>query len=157
MRLIDQDGEQVGIVETADALQRAEASELDLVEISPNAEPPVCRIMDYGKFLFQQKKRKSDAKKKQHKTQLKELKYRPGIEEGDYQVKFKQLVKFLDAGDKVKLTVRFRGREVAHRQLGVDVLKRMEKELLELAIVEQSPRFEGRQVVMVVAPKKKPQ
>jgi translation initiation factor IF-3 len=136
-------------------MELASAAKLDLVEISPNAEPPVCRVMDFGKHLYQLKKKKLDSRKKQHKTQIKELKYRPGIEEGDYQVKMTRLVKFINAGDKVKLTMRYRGREMVHHEIGAKLLNRIEKDVSEIAIVEQKPKFEGRQVVMVVAPKKK--
>jgi translation initiation factor IF-3 len=125
------------------------------VEVSPNAKPPVCKIMDFGKYLYELKQQKKEAKKKQKKTQVKTIKYRPGTEEGDYQVKLRSLTKFLEEGNKTKITVRFRGREMAHREIGMELLKRVEKDLEELAIVEQFPKFEGRQMVMVMAPKKK--
>ncbi len=128
---------------------------MDLVEISPNADPPVCKVMDYGKYLFEQSKKLQAAKKKQKQILLKEIKFRPGTEEGDYQVKLRSLTKFLDEGNKTKITVRFRGREMAHREIGMDLLKRLEKDLEELANVEQFPKFEGRQMVMVMGPKKK--
>ncbi len=128
---------------------------MDLVEISPNADPPVCKIMDYGKYQFEQNKKQQAAKKKQKQIQLKEIKYRPGTEEGDYQVKLRSLTKFLEEGNKTKITVRFRGREMAHREIGMELLKRVEKDLAELAVVEQFPKFEGRQMVMVMAPRKK--
>ena len=130
---------------------------MDLVEISPNADPPVCKVMDYGKYLFEQNKKQQAAKKKQKQVQLKEIKFRPGTEKGDYAVKLRSLTKFLEEGNKTKITVRFRGREMAHKEIGMDLLKRVEKELvgLELAVVEQFPTFEGRQMVMVMAPKKK--
>ncbi len=131
----------------------AEAS-LDLVEISPNAEPPVCKIMDHGRFQFENNKKQHSAKKKQKTVQIKEIKFRPGTEDGDYQVKLRSLVKFLENGDKTKITLRFRGREMAHRELGAKLLKRVEEDLSELAIVEQFPKLEGRQMVMVMAPKK---
>lgn len=131
----------------------AEAS-LDLVEISPNAEPPVCKIMDHGRFQFENNKKQHSAKKKQKTVQIKEIKFRPGTEDGDYQVKLRSLVKFLEGGDKTKITLRFRGREMAHRELGAKLLKRVELDLSELAIVEQFPKLEGRQMVMVMAPKK---
>ena len=131
MRLIDAEGEQVGVVSISDAQQRAEDSELDLVEIVPNAEPPVCRIMDYGKFVFEQNKKKHAAKKKQKQIHVKEIKFRPGTEDGDYQVKLKNLIKFLSNGDKVKITLRFRGREMAHQELGSKMLKRIEADLDE--------------------------
>lgn len=128
---------------------------MDLVEISPTAEPPVCRIMDFGKFLFEQNKKAHAARRKQKQIQVKEVKFRPGTDEGDYQVKLRNLVRFLTAGDKAKITLRFRGREMAHQELGVQLLKRVQKDLEELGIVEQMPRLEGRQMVMVVAPRKK--
>lgn len=130
---------------------------MDLVEISPNADPPVCKIMDYGKFQFEQNKKLAVAKKKQKQIQVKEIKFRPGTDEGDYQVKLRSLTKFLNEGDKTKITVRFRGREMAHREIGMDLLKRIEKDLEELAIVEQFPKMEGRQMVMVLGSKKKKQ
>ena len=128
---------------------------MDLVEVSPNADPPVCKVMDYGKFQFEQNKKLQAAKKKQKQIQIKEIKFRPGTEEGDYQVKLRNLTKFLEEGNKTKITVRFRGREMAHREIGMELLKRVEKDLQELALVEQYPKFEGRQMVMVMAPKKK--
>lgn len=133
----------------------AYAAELDLVEISPNADPPVCRIMNFGKFQFEQSKKLQAAKKKQKQIQVKEIKFRPGTEEGDYQVKLKSLKKFLEEGNKTKVTLRFRGREMSHRELGMDLLKRIETDLEELALVEQFPKLEGRQMVMVLGPKKK--
>ncbi len=128
---------------------------MDLVEVSPNADPPVCKVMDYGKYQFEQSKKLQAAKKKQKQIQIKEIKFRPGTEEGDYQVKLRNLTKFLNEGNKTKITVRFRGREMAHREIGMELLKRLEKDLEELALVEQFPKFEGRQMVMVLAPKKK--
>jgi len=128
---------------------------MDLVEVSPNADPPVCKVMDYGKYQFEQNKKQQAAKKKQKQIQIKEIKFRPGTEEGDYQVKLRNLTKFLEEGNKTKITVRFRGREMAHREIGMDLLKRIEKDLSELAIVEQFPKFEGRQMVMVMGPRKK--
>jgi len=128
---------------------------MDLVEISPNAEPPVCKVMDYGKYQFEQNKKLQAAKKKQKQIQIKEIKFRPGTEEGDYQVKLRNLTKFLEEGNKTKITVRFRGREIAHREIGMQLLKRVEKDLEELAAVEQFPKFEGRQMIMVMAPRKK--
>lgn len=130
-------------------------AELDLVEVSPTAKPPVCRIMDYGKFLFEKNKQRQVAKKKQKQVQIKEVKFRPGTEEGDYQVKLRNLVRFLNEGDKAKITLRFRGREMAHQELGLKLLNRVEQDLIELGTVEQRPRMEGRQMVMVIAPKKK--
>ncbi len=155
IRLIGVEGEQAGIVSLADAKQRAYEASMDLVEISPNADPPVCKIMDHGKFLFEQNKKLQAAKKKQKQIQVKEIKFRPGTDEGDYQVKLRNLIKFLMEGNKTKITVRFRGREMAHREIGMALLKRIENDLIELAIVEQFPKMEGRQMVMVMAPKKK--
>jgi len=128
---------------------------MDLVEISPNADPPVCKVMDYGKYQFEQNKKLQAAKKKQKQIQIKEIKFRPGTEEGDYQVKLRSLIKFLNEGDKTKITVRFKGRELSHRELGMDLLKRIETDLEEIAAVEQFPKLEGRQMVMVMGPKKK--
>ena len=139
---------------TDDARQKAYDADLDLVEIAPEAEPPVCRIMDYGKFIFEQNKKRQAAKKKQKQTQIKEVKFRPGTEEGDYQVKLRNLIRFLSDGDKAKVTLRFRGREMAHQELGLKLLKRVEADLAEYGIVEQFPRMEGRQMVMVIGPKK---
>jgi len=154
VRLIGADGEQVGIVSLAEAKGVAAESELDLVEIQPNAEPPVCRIMDYGKHVFEQKKQQQQAKKKQKQVQVKEVKFRPGTGEGDYQVKLRNLIRFLNDGDKTKVTMRFRGREHAHRELGLELLKRVEADLAEYGTVEQQPAMEGRQMVMVLGPKK---
>ncbi|MEE9396799.1 MAG: translation initiation factor IF-3 [Methylococcales bacterium] len=155
IRLIGADGEQAGVVSLDEAKQLAFDANLDLVEISPNSDPPVCRVMDYGKFKFEQSKKLQIAKKKQKQIQVKEIKFRPGTDEGDYQVKLRNLMRFLNDGDKTKITVRFRGREMAHRELGMDLLKRVEKDLEELAAVEQFPKMEGRQMVMVMGPKKK--
>ncbi len=154
MRLIDADGEQVGVVPTAQALETAAEAELDLVEVSPNAEPPVCRIMDYGKYKFEQSKKLQAARKKQKQIQIKEVKFRPGTDEGDYQVKLRNLIRFLSEGDKAKVTLRFRGREMAHQELGLKLLQRVEADLEDLGTVEQRPRLEGRQMVMVISPKK---
>lgn len=153
--MIGADGEQAGVVALSVAKQQAFDAGLDLVEISPNAEPPVCRIMDYGKFQFEQNKKLQAAKKKQKQIQVKEVKFRPGTEEGDYQVKLRNLTKFLNEGNKTKITVRFRGREMAHREIGMELLKRVEKDLEELATVEQFPKMEGRQMVMVLSAIKK--
>jgi translation initiation factor IF-3 len=155
VRLIGADGEQVGIVSIEEALRVAEGDSLDLVEIVPNAEPPVCRIMDYGKFVFEQKKQKQEARKKQKQTQIKEIKFRPGTDIGDYNVKLRNLRKFLENGDKCKVTMRFRGREHAHRELGLEMLERVEKDLEDLSQVEQRPMMEGRQMVMVLTPGRK--
>jgi len=153
--LIDAEGEQVGVVKIQEALEKSKEAGLDLVEISPNAEPPVCRIMDYGKFRFENSKKNQAARKKQKQIQIKEVKFRPGTEEGDYQVKLRNLKRFLENGDKTKVTLRFRGREMAHQNLGRDLLKRVEADLAELGAVEQFPKMEGRQMVMVIGPKKK--
>ena len=137
-----------------EARQQALDSQLDLVEIVPNGEPPVCRVMDFGKYLFDLNKKKSAAKKKQKQVQVKEIKFRPGTDDGDYEIKLRNLKRFLDNGDKVKVTLRFRGREMAHQELGGQMLKRVEADLSELGSVEQFPKMEGRQMVMVIAPKR---
>jgi translation initiation factor IF-3 len=152
--LIGADGSQVGIVANADAQRAAEQAGLDLVEISPNVSPPVCRIMDYGKFQYEESKRRHVAKKKQKQIQIKEVKFRPGTDIGDYDVKVRNLIRFLENGDKAKITLRFRGREMAHQDLGMELLKRVEGDLSQYGTVEQRPRLEGRQMVMVVNPKK---
>jgi translation initiation factor IF-3 len=139
-----------------DALTRAQEAELDLVEVAPNSEPPVCRVMDYGKFVFEQNKKAQSARRKQKQTQVKEVKFRPGTEEGDYRIKLRNLIRFLTAGDKTKVTLRFRGREMAHQELGVELLKRVQKDLEEVGTVEQHPQLEGRQMIMVISPKKRP-
>ncbi|BEU03277.1 translation initiation factor IF-3 [Agarivorans sp. OAG1] len=138
-----------------EALNIAEESGVDLVEISPNAEPPVCRVMDYGKFIYEKSKSVKEQKKKQKQIQVKEIKFRPGTDEGDYQVKLRNLVRFLEEGNKAKVTLRFRGREMAHQSLGFDLLNRIKGDLEELAVVEAFPKMEGRQAVMVLGPKKK--
>ncbi len=143
------------MVSNEQAQQAASDASLDLVEIVPNAEPPVCRIMDYGKFKFEESKKSQAARKKQKQIQVKEVKFRPGTEEGDYQVKMRNLTRFLTDGDKAKITIRFRGREMAHKERGAQLLDRIEQDLGELATVEQRPKMEGRQMVMVMAPKKK--
>ncbi|MGL5249982.1 MAG: translation initiation factor IF-3 [Enterovibrio sp.] len=156
VRLSGVDGEQLGIVSLAEALKAAEEAGVDLVEISPNAEPPVCRIMDYGKFLYEKSKSQKEQKKKQKVIQVKEIKFRPGTDIGDYQVKLRNLIRFIEEGNKVKVTVRFRGREMAHQDIGVDVLHRLKEDTEELAVVESFPaRIEGRQMIMMLAPKKK--
>ncbi len=155
MRLIGLEGEQLGITKTVDALRSAEQENVDLVEIAPNADPPVCRLMDYGKFKYQEQKRQAEARAKQKIIQVKEVKFRPGTDEGDYQVKLRNLKRFLDEGDKAKVTLRFRGREMAHQELGMKVLERVRDDLLDMAVVEAMPKLEGRQMVMVLAPKKK--
>ena len=140
---------------TRDALRLAEESGFDLVEISPTASPPVCRIMDYGKFLFELSKKQAEARKKQKQIQVKELKFRPTTEDGDYQVKLRNLIRFLNHGDKVKITLRFRGREVAHQELGMKIFERLQQDTTEVAVVEQHAKREGRQLFMVLSPKKK--
>ncbi|MGL4454367.1 MAG: translation initiation factor IF-3 [Plesiomonas sp.] len=156
VRLIGVDGEQIGVVSILDAREKAAEAGVDLVEISPTAEPPVCRIMDYGKFLYEKSKAAKEQKKNQKVIQVKEIKFRPGTDEGDYQVKLRNLIRFLEEGDKAKITLRFRGREMAHQQIGVEVLNRIRDDLAELAVVESYPsRIEARQMIMVLAPKKK--
>ncbi|HEY0914981.1 MAG TPA: translation initiation factor IF-3 [Solimonas sp.] len=155
VRVIAADGEQVGIMLTRDAIAKAEADGLDLVEVSPNAEPPVCKIMDYGKYLYAKDKAAHAAKRKQKQIQVKEVKFRPATEEGDYQTKLRNITRFLEEGDKVKVTIRFRGREMAHSELGMEVMNRLKTELDALALVEQHPKMEGRQSVMVIAPRKR--
>ena len=155
VRLIGADGEQIGIVSIQEALAAAEEVKLDLVEISPDAAPPVCRIMDYGKHIFEKKKQQAAARKNQKQIQIKEIKFRPGTEEGDYQVKLRNLIRFLSEGDKAKVSLRCRGREMAHQELGMELLKRVENDLLEYGTVEQYAKMEGRQLMMVIAPKKK--
>ncbi|WP_082884354.1 translation initiation factor IF-3 [Piscirickettsia salmonis] len=155
IRLIGADGEQVGVMTSRDALKHAEEVSLDLVEISPNAKPPVCRVMDFGKFMFEENKKRSAARKKQKQMQVKEVKFRPSTDVGDYQVKLRNLIRFLNDGDKAKVTLRFRGREMAHQELGLELLKRVEVDLNEYGIVEHRPKLEGRQMVMVIGPKKK--
>jgi len=154
VRLIDAEGNQLGIVPIEEAQSKAVDAELDLVEVSPTANPPVCRIMDYGKYLFELNKKRQAAKKRQKQVQVKEIKFRPGTEEGDYQVKLRNLIRFLEDGDKVKITVRFRGREMSHQEIGMQLLNRVEKDLTEHGNVEQRPKMEGRQMVMILAPKK---
>jgi translation initiation factor IF-3 len=155
VRLVGVDGEAIGVVPIEEALDRALKAGVDLVEISPNAEPPVCRIMDFGKFLYEKSKSQKEQKKKQKQVQIKEIKFRPGTDEGDYQVKLRNLIRFLEEGDKAKVTLRFRGREMAHQDLGLNVLERVKNDLEELAVVESFPKVEGRQAVMMLAPKKK--
>lgn len=152
VRLIDADGDQVGVVSLTEAKEAAAAKELDLVEISPDAEPPVCKIMDYGRHLFEQKQKQKESRKKQKQIQVKEIKFRPGTDIGDYQIKLRNLQRFLEGGDKAKVTVRFRGREMAHQDLGIELLKRVETDLADIASVEQRPNLEGRQMIMVLSP-----
>jgi len=152
---VGSDGSQVGLVSLQHALEMAQKETLDLVEISPDAEPPVCKLMDYGKHVFDIKKKVALQRKKQKQTQVKEMKFRPGTDEGDYQIKLRNVTRFLENGDKVKVTLRFRGREMAHQELGMVMVKRIEADLIELAQVEQYPKMEGRQMTMVLAPRSK--
>ncbi|MGH7880007.1 MAG: translation initiation factor IF-3 [Candidatus Binataceae bacterium] len=155
LRVIAADGSQAGVMSRFDALQMASAAELDLVEVSPTAEPPVVRIMDYGKFLFEQNKKAHSAKRKQKQIQVKEVKFRPGTGEADYQIKLRNLTRFLTEGDKAKVTLRFRGREMVHQDIGRKLLDRVSGDLAPHAVVEQNPLMEGKQMIMVFAPKKK--
>jgi translation initiation factor IF-3 len=157
VRLVGIEGDQLGIVSVIEALRLAEESDVDLVEIAPMAVPPVCRLMDYGKFKYRESKKAHEAKLKQKQIQVKEIKFRPGTDEGDYQIKLRNLIRFLTEGDKTKITLRFRGREMAHQELGVALLKRVEADLAAHGQVEQWPKMEGRQMIMVLAPKKKPE
>ena len=152
--MIGATGGQVGVVDLGEALKQADDAELDLVEIVPNAEPPVCRIMDFGKFLFEQNKKKHAARKKQKQIQVKEVKFRPGTDDGDYQVKLRNISRFLENGDKVKVTLRFRGREMAHQELGSKMLDRIEADMREIAEVEQNAKLEGRQMIVILAPRR---
>lgn len=155
VRLIGVEKEPLGIVPIAEALRLADEAELDLVEISPLAEPPVCRIMDYGKFKYAESKKQHEAKLKQKQVQVKEIKFRPGTDEGDYNIKLRNLVRFLQDGDKTKITLRFRGREMAHQEIGMRLIERIKADLDEYGVVEQFPKMEGRQMVMVLSPKAK--
>lgn len=155
IRLVGSDGEPLGIVEIEKALAIAEEQEIDLVEIAPTAKPPVCRLMDYGKFKYNEQKKQHDAKLKQKQIQVKEVKFRPGTDKGDYQIKLRNLIRFLGEGDKAKVTLRFRGREMAHQEFGTRLLERVRADLEEHGLVEQFPKMEGRQMVMVIAPLKK--
>jgi len=152
--VIGSEGEQLGVLPLEEAQKLALDAELDLVEIVPNADPPVCRVMNYGKYLFELGKKQQQAKKKQKQIQIKEVKFRPTTEEGDYQVKLRNLIRFLNEGDKAKVTLRYRGREFAHQELGVKLLKRVEADLADIGVVEQFPKMEGRQMVMLIGPKK---
>jgi translation initiation factor IF-3 len=152
--LIDAQGQKIGVISTRDALLKAQEAEQDLVEIAPHAKPPVCRIMDYGKYLFEANKKRHAAKKKQKQVQVKEIKLRPTTDDGDYQVKLRNLIRFLEEGDKAKITLRFRGREMTHQDLGQQLLKRLETDLAEYGTVEQHAKLEGRQLVMLISPKK---
>ena len=155
VRLISQTGEQLGVVELKEALAKAKEQELDLVQMNKDSDTPVCKMMDYGKHLFDQKKQKAASKKKTKKTQLKEIKFRPGTDENDYQIKMRNIIKFLNDGDKTKITMRFRGRELAHKEIGLNLLKRVESDLVDIANVEQEPISEGRQFVMLLSPNRK--
>ncbi len=155
VRLIGSDGEPIGIVDIEKALAMAEEQEIDLVEIAPTAKPPVCRLMDYGKYKYNEQKKRHEAKLKQKQIQVKEIKFRPGTDEGDYRIKLRNLIRFLSDGDKAKVTLRFRGREMAHQEFGARLLERVKADLEEYGVVEQFPRMEGRQMVMVIAPHKK--
>jgi translation initiation factor IF-3 len=155
VRVIDAEGEQAGVLTRDEALAMAQEAGMDLVEIQPNADPPVCRIMDFGKFKFEQQKKAHAAKRKTKQVEIKELKFRPSTEDGDYNVKMRNLRRFLDEGDKVKIVVRFKGREMAHTELGEAMVKRIQGDIVEDAVIESFPRFEGRQMVMMIAPKKK--
>jgi translation initiation factor IF-3 len=154
VRLVGEDGEQLGIVASREALRLAEEKDVDLVEIAPLAEPPVCKLMDYGKFKYREQKKAHEAKLKQKQIQVKEVKFRPRTEEGDYKIKLRNLIRFLEEGDKTKVTLRFRGREMAHQEFGIRLLERVKADLEEYGAVEQFPKLEGRQMVMVLAPKK---
>ncbi|OQA33221.1 MAG: Translation initiation factor IF-3 [Betaproteobacteria bacterium ADurb.Bin341] len=155
IRLIGAEGEQVGVVNIRAAMQMAEEAGVDLVEIAPLAQPPVCRIMDYGKFKYQEAKKAHEAKLKQKQVQVKEVKLRPGTDENDYQIKLRNMLRFLEEGDKVKVTLRFRGREMAHQEFGMRQLERVKTDLENIGVVEQMPKMEGRQMIMIVAPAKK--
>ena len=155
MRLISGNGDQLGVVSLREALSLAEEQDVDLVEISPTAKPPVCKLMDFGKYKYEQAKKRDEAKKKQKQVQIKEIKFRPGTDDGDYNIKMRKVREFLVDGDKVKITLRFRGREMAHQELGAQLLERVKTDLAEEGQIEQFPKLEGRQMVMVVAPKKK--
>jgi translation initiation factor IF-3 len=155
VRLVADNGDQLGIVSIADAMRMAEEQEVDLVEIAPLAKPPVCKLMDYGKFRYREQKKAHEAKLKQKQIQVKEIKFRPRTDEGDYKIKLGKLVQFLEEGDKVKVTLRFRGREMAHQEFGFRVLERVKADLEPHGVVEQFPKMEGRQMVMVMGPKKK--
>ena len=153
--MVGPNGEPLGIVSLNEAMTKAEEADIDLVEIAPQAAPPVCRLMDYGKYKYAESKRQHEARLKQKQVQVKEVKFRPGTDEGDYKIKLRNLIRFLQEGDKAKITLRFRGREITHQELGLALLKRVEADLQEHAVVEQFPKMEGRQMVMVVAPHKK--
>lgn len=153
VRLVDEDGEMIGVVSLAEALDRAENAGLDLVEVSPNAKPPVCKILDYGKYKYEQQKKANEARKKQKTVDVKEVKLSPRIEKNDYDVKMRNAVRFLESGNKVKVSMRFRGREMAHQDIGRDIFAKMQEELAELGTVELAPKMEGRQMIMIMAPR----
>ena len=153
--MVGLNGEQIGVVSLATANKMAEEAQVDLVEIAPTAKPPVCRLMDYGKFKYQESKKRHEAKLKQKQIQVKEIKFRPGTDEGDYQIKLRNLIRFLEEGDKTKVTLRFRGREMAHQEFGVKLLERVRADLDPYGVVEQMPKLEGRQMIMVLSPKKR--
>jgi len=155
VRVIGADGEQVGILERDEALAMAQDAGLDLVEIQPTAEPPVCRIMDFGKFKFEQQKKAAAARKKSKQVEIKELKFRPTTDVGDYNIKLRNMVRFLEEGDKVKVNIRFRGREMSHQELGIELARRIQNDISETGVVDQFPRMEGRQMTMMISPKKK--
>ncbi|MBD8526785.1 translation initiation factor IF-3 [Pseudomarimonas arenosa] len=155
VRVIGDDGEMLGVLSRDEALRMAEDAGLDLVEIQPNADPPVCRVMDFGKYRFEMQKKASAAKKKQKQVEIKEVKFRPVTDEGDYQIKLRNMRRFLEEGDKIKITIRFKGREMAHTELGIQMINRLEEDLKDEVVIESRPRLEGRQMVMMVAPKKK--
>ncbi|WP_156956511.1 translation initiation factor IF-3 [Stenoxybacter acetivorans] len=157
VRLISPTGEQLGVVSIQEAIKLAAENDVDLVEINPTAKPPVCKIMDFGKYKYEQSKKRDEARKKQKQVQIKEIKFRPGTDDGDYNIKMRNITRFLEDGDKVKVTLRFRGREMAHQELGAVLLKRVETDLAEIGSVEQFPKMEGRQMVMMIAPKKNKQ
>jgi translation initiation factor IF-3 len=156
VRLVDENGEQLGVVATRDALRMAEERDVDLVEIAPLAKPPVCKLMDYGKFKYREQKKAHEARLKQKQIQVKEIKFRPGTDEGDYKIKLRNLIRFLEEGDKTKVTLRFRGREMAHQEFGMRLLERVKADLEPYGVVEQFPKLEGRQMIMVLGPKKAP-
>ncbi len=155
VRVIGSDGEMIGVLSRDEALRMAEEEGLDLVEIQPNADPPVCKVMDFGKFKFEQQKKASEARKKTKQVEIKELKFRPVTDDGDYAIKLRNMRRFIEEGDKVKVNIRFRGREMRHQELGMEMAQRIEADLGDAVIIESRPRFEGRQMIMMVAPKKK--
>ncbi|MDO9283234.1 MAG: translation initiation factor IF-3 [Methylotenera sp.] len=155
VRLVGVEGEPLGIVSLAEAFAKAEESDIDLVEIAPNAAPPVCRLMDYGKFKYAESKRQHEVKLKQKQVVVKEIKFRPGTDDGDYAIKVRNIIRFIQEGDKAKITLRFRGREITHQEFGLALLRRVEADTKEVAVVEQFPKMEGRQMVMILGPHKK--